>query len=575
MALLDPVPSSTPVPDRALGRRTLLGAAGLGGLAAAAVPHAADAGPAGPAGPASRVSPFDLDFEVVDRQRPLSLLAHRFTTLRDSFTGGLGDRYAVLAPRGTGGAGTTAQVRSGGGELRIGGEAGGSALLRSTTRQDAPYAAVLVDVAAFSGDADRDRVLAGLAKGAGDHLLAWYDRATGTIGIDLTLGGTTETLGTAEADLAAPFELGFALTSTTVVAFTDTGSGPEPLVKATLNDRLDRLDLREPAALREWRNAFGAESGSGTMVLDRVRAGYFGQLGLRDPHLVTRADGTPYIQGGKAYFTFTQAGLGFFETAHWGVWTLDLATYRLEQVGNLFFQRDGLDRVLGDHAGHLVRDDANRRWIVTNSTWGDFANDSVEVNWTSLRSSVDVLHGVHLLRTRRLRLPTADLPSAAVGQWDPHVVRIQGRWYVAFVNARRFFDFYPALARSRRGGDLTDLELVGADAEKVETEGTVLQRFGGRWYLLASNGDASPEAIRGQYPVYDLTMEQVGTLDAPHPTNIPWPMVVPVAEKGRTRWLLVTFNGTQYVEPLLGYGTHGDVVVMEAQRTRGVEFPRR
>ncbi|MDN4163374.1 hypothetical protein [Nocardioides abyssi] len=564
---LSPATPTTPhaAPPPALGRRALLGATGLGGLAVLATgPEAAAAAPR------SRVSPFDLDFEVVDRQRRLDLLAERFVTLRDSFTGSSTRAYAVLAPRGS--AGTTGTVRSGGGELRIGGAGAHATLLRSDARQEAPYAAVLVDVASFSGDGTRDRVLAGLAKGAEDHLLAWYDRATGTVGIDLTLGGTTETLASAEADLAAPFELGFALTSTTVVAFADTGSGPDPIVKATLDER---LDLRDPAALRDWRSSFGAESGSGTVVLDRVRAGYFGQLGLRDPHLVTHADGTPYIKDGKAYLTFTQAGLAFFETAHWGVWTLDLETYRLEQVANLFFQRDGKDLVLGDHAGHLVLDDANRRWIVTTSTWGDFAGDSVEINYTTLRSSVDVLRGVHVLRTRRLRLPTADLPSAAVGQWDPHVVRIQGRWYVAFVNARRFFDFYPALARSPRGGDFTELSLVGADASKVETEGTVLQRFGGRWYVLASNGDASPPEIRGQYPVYDLAMEQVGTLDAPHPTNIPWPMIIPVAERGRTRWLLVTFNGTQYDEPLLGYGTHGDVVVMEAQRTKGVEFPPR
>ncbi|NHC25231.1 hypothetical protein G6553_18870 [Nocardioides sp. IC4_145] len=565
MTLSPATPATPTTPPPALGRRALLGATGLGGLAVlAAGPDLAAAAPA-----RSRVSPFDLDFEVVDRQRRVDLLADRFVTLRDSFAAaGRAKEYAVLAPRGTAGA-----VRSGGGELRIGGGAGAhSTLLRSRTRQEAPYAAVLVDVASFSGDGTRDRVLAGLARGARDHLLAWYDRATGTVGIDLTLDGTTETLGTAEADLAAPFELGFALTSTTVVAFADTGSGPDPLVKATLDER---LDLREPAALRTWHNSFGAESGSGTVVLDRVRAGYFGQLGLRDPHLVTHADGTPYIDRGKAYLTFTQAGLGFFETAHWGVWTLDLETYRLEQVANLFFQRDGNDVVLGDHAGHLVRDDANRRWIVTTSTWGDFANDSVEIDYATPRSSVDVLSGVHVLRTRQLRLPTGDLPSAAVGQWDPHVVRIGARWYVGFVNARRFFDFYPALARSPRGGDFTELSLVGADPSKVETEGTVLQRFGGRWYVLASNGDASPAEIRGQYPVYDLEMEQLGVLDAPHPTNIPWPMVIPVAERGRTRWLLVTFNGTQYDEPLLGYGTHGDVVVMEAQRTKGVEFPGR
>lgn len=188
------------------------------------------------------------------------------------------------------------------------------------------------------------------------------------------------------------------------------------------------------------------------------------------------------------------------------------------------------------------------------STWGDFTYAGVEINYVTVAEGTDVLHGVRIFETERLPLPLSELPTTAVGQWDPHLVRIQGRWYVGFVNARAFFNFYPALARSRPGADFTELELVGADSSRNETEGTVMQKFGGKWYLLASNGDASPPEARRQYPVYDLTMNQVGVLDAPHPTNIPWPMVVPVPlARARTRWLMVTFNGTQYNQAVLGY----------------------
>lgn len=546
----------------ALTRRAVVGTAGAVGLTGLA------ASAAGPAAAVSRVDPLDLDFEVVRRQRQVDLVAPRFRLLADSFRERR--RYEVLA----GPSGPAGRVRVAGGALRLAGANGAAfdTLLHAGTTTKAPYAAVQVDVARFSGDAERDRVQVGLVRDADQHLLASYDHATGTVAIDLTIGGETTSLGTAEAALPSTsvrFALG--LTSTSVVALADTGSGPEPLLKVNLADTA--LDLRRPGVLATHRHAFGASAGSGAIELDKVEAGYFGQLGLRDPHLVTHADGRPYLRDGKAYFTFTNAGLGFFETAHWGVWTLDLRTYALEQVGNLFFRRDPQGFVYGDHAGHLVLDDRRGRWIVTNSTWGDFAGDSVEINHTTVPARRDLLHGVHVLRTERLDLPLADLPSAAVGQWDPHVVRIDGRWHVGFVNARAFFNFYPALARSPRGADYTDLRLVGADDSKVETEGPILQRFGGRWYVMASNGDASPDEIDGQYPVYDLRMRQVGVLDAPHPTNIPWPMVFPVpASDGRSRWLLVTFNGTQYDEPALGYGTHGDTIVMRAQTTRGREF---
>jgi hypothetical protein len=557
----DPTSPASPLDPAlalALDRRRLLAAAGLGALAVAATPRPAAAAPNG-------LRPTDLTFDVVRQQRPVDLVADRFVELRDRFGAG-GPRYETLSLDGG-----AARVRRRDGRLVIG-PGPHHTLLRSRTGQVAPYASVVVDVASTSGDTERDRVYAGLVADVDDHVLAWYDAATRTVGIDVSVGGTVTELGSAAApDITAPFSLAFALTSTTVVAFLDDGTGPQPLVQARL---VEQLDLRRPAALARFRNGFGAESRSGRTRLAGVEAGYFGQLGLRDPHLVTRADGTPYLRDGKAYFTFTQAGLAFFETAHWGVWTIDLRTYDVEQVANLFFRREGLDVVLGDHAGHLVLDEQNDRWIVTNSTWGDFTFEGVEINYTTVRSGRDLLSGVHVLRTRRLPLPLDQIPGAAVGQWDPHVVRVRGRWYVAFVNARRFFEFYPALARSPKGADFTDLQLVGADDEKVETEGTVMQKFGDDWYVLASNGDASPAAIRGQYPVYDLTMEQVGILDAPHPTNIPWPMVFPVpAPRGRTRWLLVTFNGRQPAEPLLGYGTHGDLIVMEADRTtRGRQF---
>jgi hypothetical protein len=80
--------------------------------------------------------------------------------------------------------------------------------------------------------------------------------------------------------------------------------------------------------------------------------------------------------------------------------------------------------------------------------------------------------------------------------------------------------------------------------------------------LLASDG------VGRQYPVYDLSMKPQGSLDAPYGSNIPHPQLVSRPTGG---WLMITFEGTQYAEPLLGYGTHGDVLVMASQDTREPE----
>jgi hypothetical protein len=117
------------------------------------------------------------------------------------------------------------------------------------------------------------------------------------------------------------------------------------------------------------------------------------------------------------------------------------------------------------------------------------------------------------------------------------------------------FVFHPALAAAPRGGDYSSgLQLLGADTSVDQTEGTILQQIGGTWYVLASDGDAR------QYPVYDLKMRKLGTLDAPYGTNIPHPVIL----RRNGSWWLITFDGTQYAEPVLGYGGHGDFILMKA-----------
>lgn len=506
-------------------------------------------------------SPLDLKFAEIERTRPHSMLAGSFTGLHEKFESSRGIRdYEQLAP---GPERNPAEADRRNGTLTLSGDQPFFTLVRSPTHQAAPFSTVLVDVTSFAETGgEQDAVFAGLVKDEDNYVAAWFSRVTGAVGVDAVHDGVLTNLGALDTPIPASCRVGFTLTGRKGTVLIDTGEGLLPLLSVAVPDD---LGLRRSKALEEYHNAFGARASSGAIVLGGVEAGYFGQAGLRDLHVVSHADGTPVIRYGKAYLTATHAGPGFFDTAHWGVWTLDLDNLSLEHRANLFFRRDGDDVVQGDHAGHIVRDEARDRWIVLTSTWGDFDGEHVDVHHTTVPLGVDLLNGTHVLDTSRLPLPTDDLPSPSVGQWDPHLVQVDDRWYLAFVTARRFFDFYPALASSRPGGDVTDLSLVGCDDDKVQTEGVVIQRVAGRWCVLASNGGKSPEEIREQFPVYDMTMRQVGTLDAPHPTNIPWPMIFPVpAARDRTRWLMVTFDGTPFRRDVLGYGTHGDVVVLDA-----------
>ena len=122
-------------------------------------------------------------------------------------------------------------------------------------------------------------------------------------------------------------------------------------------------------------------------------------------------------------------------------------------------------------------------------------------------------------------------------------------WLVGYVSATRYFRFHPVLAA---GADLDSLELAAVAPGHRETEGTTIARLDEGWRVLAS------DRHRKVYPVLDLDLHEVGTLDAAYPTNIPWPTLAGD--------LLVGFNGRRYGGRLVGYGSHGDVVI---QRARG------
>ena len=622
----------------------LMGAAGIGAAAGASVlPGAAEGAVR------TRLEPTDFEFEIKKQFRPFHLLAPNFVQLDDSFKTNTAASYTPLRPGGPSEDDGGYAVANG--RMRFFESTPESndyyTILRSNTGQEAPFATVIIEVASLPEDGT---VYAGLYRDELNYVHAYYDKDTNTVGLEARVNGVLYELGSTQEErrlFETPFRFAFAANENRVVALVGSPSdlgGWRPVIERDLFFETNGLmDLREdqwlepsPTALQ---NGFGARSESGSDILiDRVQAGYYGEVGVRDPHCVQYADGTPYIKNNKLYFTLTNAGLGFFEKAHWGVWTMDLSDYtKIEQVGNIFW-RNADDpvvpptKVLGHHAGQIIRDEEGERWIVLASSWGDFGpqggdqiaggfglitypdegnyHPPVDIVYDEPDLSVDLLRGVHILLGRRH--PVNDVPFPTEGKWDPGLTRIDGTWYLSYVIALDLFsNFQPALAKSVVDHDEA-LEFVGADWKRRATEGPIIQKLGGEWRLFASTGDDEPAEDRGLYPIYFLRAENpeapddlrprdtnpprfeppteqenqlrrlddAGYLDAPHPTNIPHPQIVPIPIKRRgrkmTKYIMITFNGDQYYIERLGYGTHGDFYVMQArQRVRGWEFPRR
>jgi hypothetical protein len=584
----------------------MAGAAGLGAALGSNIllRQALALNPTGPTHPSFK-------FSTTNSYHPFDVVSDNFVEHSDDFTSQ--QSYTVLAPQGSSG-----RVSTGGGVLSVSSTSSGSgtpaffALFQTGKAPLAPYAAVIVDFGSFIGSAsNEDTVYAGLIKDASNYVTAWYNNATKRVGIDAVVRGRVNRLVERDADLlaAAAKRFAFVLNSKEVTALYDNGKpeGPtgstwkpvanfpnppevsgDPAITPGLSQY---VDLRDPAVLAQYKYGFGVRGDGGTIALEGVEAGYWGRAGVRDPHVVTWADGTPYIKDNKLYFTLTNAGLDFFATAHWGVYTLDLSNYTspdaFEEVGKIFFKRGS--KVFGDHAGHIVYDDAagDRPFLVGVSTWGDFTYQGVQVNYT--RVSEDVLHGVHVLEPQKLNLPTVS--PTDTGTWDPHFVRIDGQWYVAFVDSPSQgnpWKHFPALAK---GPDLEHLTLVGAESDLQQSEGMVIQKIAGKWYVLCSSGggeitdeDAGSSTYRIYEPVADRSggLKFVGKLRAPYVSNIPHPMVTPLPVGENTKWIMLTFDGTDFYgwdqngRPILDYGTHGKFYVMDGPTWDGYhEFPPR
>ncbi|MDN4175038.1 hypothetical protein QWY28_18890 [Nocardioides sp. SOB77] len=497
-------------PPPAVGRRAVL----LGTVAGALPACTTDPG----AGPAPSRSPsavptsaqeaaiFDLSLEIVDQHRPFALVAPGFAAVE-----GYAARPGSGSPSGL--------------ELHDAGP-------------PAPFAAVQARVTPAEGAGS---AALGLASADGEHVLVRWSAGTGRVTLEVRTGGRSRVLRRRTVSTTGPFGLGFAVCENQVTALLDTGDGWQPVL--TERTKVAELvDLRREDVLGRYRYAWSGED-----VGLEVDAGVFGMTGLRDPHLVQHADGTPYERDGRVYLTWTCAGLGFFQQAHWSVWSLDPADPRdMRLEAQLFGRRDGL--LLGDHAGQVVRD--GDRWLVATSSWGDFTPGSIHV--LHCETTDDLLTGVHVLDHERTPLPTEQ------GSWDPGLTRVDGAWHVGYVESpsQEPFDFHPVLARTAAATWHEDLEPVLVADDLHQTEGPIIATVEDATWFLASDGDAR------HYPVFDLDGRRVGRLDAPYPTNIPHPQLLADPAGG---WWMISFEGTQFAEPVMGYGGHGDVVLLHSR----------
>ena len=171
---------------------------------------------------------FDLTLDIVDRFRPVELVAPGFVAHR---------------------AGATST----------------SGLHRHDSGPAAPYAAVVLDVASVPADGS---VAAGLATGDGDHVLVRWSARSGRLSLEVRTSGRTRVLRYRVVPQAGGFELAFVVCENQVTALVDDGDGWQPVL--TERTKVSELvDLRREDVLARYAYAWGGRD----VELASVRAG--------------------------------------------------------------------------------------------------------------------------------------------------------------------------------------------------------------------------------------------------------------------------------------------------------------
>lgn len=334
-------------------------------------------------------------------------------------------------------------------------------------------------------------------------------------------------------------------------------------------------DLKTVSEMTQWRAFMGdnlGSAGSGSFLSFSVDIpGAF--YGMRDPTPCTFSDGTPFVKDGKYYLAFTVPDISAtYQGNHMAIATLDPVSYQVELVSHLFF-RYSATQVATNYAGHFVYDEAADVFRVVHCNWGISGSTPTPL-WLGTTDR-DITKGVHVIPAVQLNLPA---PGGVTSVYDPSLRKENGVWKLVGVSNNGTNSF-PVLFTS---SDLTNWTLA-ANSTLHAAEGAKWAKIGGTWYAVfggLSSGDVF------DFQCYDSSLNYVGTLPTwsagfdtlPGYTGVdpgpaPHPCLIPVMDDDRTRYLLVTFDRTNFGA---GKAATGACVVMEAAEVpTGHEFARK
>lgn len=476
----------------------------------------------------TEIAPLGLVFTQQASVNPFNLQPSNLVFLSEGFTSDTGqfNRYTE---------GTIGSTSVSGGQMTLTHVGTQNTIITEGADLTMPQAFVSISVDQVgNAGSGYDNFGVGIVKDANNFILASIDRLNQEIRFQSKIGGANAFFNGFFKSFPSPFKLALSLVGNSIGIWLDTGSGWAVQLSY---DHTSRYDFRTVGNLTGWKPGFTVATGSSSVwKVSNFKAGRFGTVGLRDMAIATNPDGSPYLSGNLA--TFLGTAPDHTGASYCGVFTLNLDTYAITQVGAIMVQRDG--KIYPDLAACcVVNADGSQRLLI--STWGNGFGGVLKILYGVL-SSGNVLSGSNVVSTlSQLTLP---LGVSGVGAYDPFLAydSANSRWLLAYTitNNTSFSGnpFYAALAYS---ADLSSWTLIGADSAANGYEGTRLLKVNGAFYNMVGGPAGSGNSSR----VYNASMTYLGALNATFSggsSTQPHPMIFPYGEKQ----VLLTFDDTRY-----------------------------
>ncbi len=272
----------------------------------------------------------------------------------------------------------------------------------------------------------------------------------------------------------------------------------------------------------------------GEVVVKGARSFLSPGIGQADIRLISYEDLSPYIDGGRLWFTFSCRGIDTPQSVQ-GVLSLDPSVFDIRFEGMIVFDHaDGLLR--NDYASHLFYDRNAKEWRAYVCDFGGSANKEgrTGTGLITATSPKDPRKGFSVMKAVRVE------PSSIDGHNEDPCIFYDtdaGKWRLltsAFVNGT-------ITSRTFESDEWNGKFSIIVPPIKMNSTGTSIQRIGGKYYALM--GGLGNLRIHS-YP--DLA--EMGELKLklqphwPKPAGRVWASVVPLPEGYPYRYVLLTMD---------------------------------